>query len=443
MVRIAQKMGYHRDGEMLGLDSYETEMRRRLWWQIIMQDSKYAMLSGLSQSLHPLQWDAQAPLNVNDADIFPGSTDKVQSREGPTEMAYVLMLYEMYKFKMAAEKSNDGPALEAALLGQDLSQEKDGEGNSREDAIAKFRENARELNRKMEELENRFVDSNAGPVHKAALTVRPMLTGQLVELLIPLNEQPEYGTEIFGPRDNLFKIFVVGSEQRLGQYEIMKQCGFLWFVRSFFQPDVYALISGHLCERPTGSLADRGWAVLGKIFEYHEELLDMSHRQFAVQAQITLKAWKTREQALLQAGIPLETPDFIRKFRELAPSQDSKSSGQSQPSNTPPIPNPADAQQQAAMMMRRNQMMAHHQQLQQQQQMPQQMHQQSPMQASQTGGMDPFLGGLFDVSNINWDVFGDMGGANEQVTSNMFGYPFSSGGFGNASGGGANSGGQF
>ena len=32
--RIANAMGVHRDGAQFGLDPYETEMRRRLWWQV-------------------------------------------------------------------------------------------------------------------------------------------------------------------------------------------------------------------------------------------------------------------------------------------------------------------------------------------------------------------------------------------------------------------------
>lgn len=73
-MRVAQKMGYHRDGELLGLSPFETEMRRRIWWQIIMQDAKNAMVSGLSHALLPLHWDTKSPQNVNDADLFPTAT---------------------------------------------------------------------------------------------------------------------------------------------------------------------------------------------------------------------------------------------------------------------------------------------------------------------------------------------------------------------------------
>ncbi|KAG5660910.1 hypothetical protein KAF25_002553, partial [Fusarium avenaceum] len=52
-VRMAQKMGLHRDGETLGLPPFETEIRRRLWWQIYMLDARSAVQSGLGPSLMP------------------------------------------------------------------------------------------------------------------------------------------------------------------------------------------------------------------------------------------------------------------------------------------------------------------------------------------------------------------------------------------------------
>lgn len=414
LVRIGQKMGYHRDGELLGLDPFETEMRRRLWWQIIVQDSKYAMFSGLSQSLLPHHWDTKAPQNINDADIFPGSTEKVQPREGPTEMAFVLLMNEIYRFKIETDKPNTAPVFEAAILGQDLGLDAETSAALQQDTFATFRAHMRELTEKMEDIETRLVDVNAGAVHKAAMALRPMMMGRISDMIVPIHEQPEYGTEIFGPKDNLFKIFIMGTEQRLTQYDTMSECGFLWYIKFYFQLDMFAVMTGQLCQRPTGSLADRAWAGVERVHYYHEELFDMSLKQYAVQAQMTLKAWRTREQAFLQAGRTLETPHFIKHLRDIAPSYDSsRSTGQA--SATPPTSVAQDQQRQVAALFQQQQPMAP---------MSQQQQQQQPQQ--QTAGMDPFLGGLLDMPSLNWDVFGDlMNNPTSQVSAGMFGYGFS------------------
>lgn len=75
------------------------------------------MMSGLSQSLLPLLWDSKAPQNVNDADLVRSFSEPIRPRDRPTEMAFCLLLNELYKFKTEADKSNDSPAFEAAVLG--------------------------------------------------------------------------------------------------------------------------------------------------------------------------------------------------------------------------------------------------------------------------------------------------------------------------------------
>ncbi|KAG6246577.1 hypothetical protein E4U23_004528 [Claviceps purpurea] len=416
VVRIAQKMGYHRDGESLGLDMYETEMRRRIWWQIMIQDAKYAMLSGLNHSPPSLHWDSKMPTNVNDADIFPGSTASVQARDGPTEMAFVLMLNEIYKFKLQAEERDGNSAFEAALLGQDIGPDEEASNAM----LQKFRDCFRELEVRLLELEDKFVDVNAGNVHKAAQGVRHIFMGNLSGMMVPLRQHPEYGTEIFGPKDILFKMFVVASEQRLNQYEAMGECGFLWFAKSYFQLDVFAVMTGQLCQKPTGGLADRAWITVEQIYCYHDELYDMSSKQSVIQAQITLKAWKIREQYYMQHGRHLETPRYILHLRELLPSADSRSSVSY--NVTPTAFNQNDAQSQPCASSFQPEMCAHNISHQQQQQLPKSTSQFRQDALQGAGSMDPFLGDVLDMSTLNWDVLGDVMNLNNELSPDMFGY---------------------
>jgi len=107
-------MGLHRDGELLGLPPFETEMRRRIWWQIILIDAVHALMSGLGQSLLPHSWDTKRPNNIHDADLYPAMTS-LQPRDGPTDMIYCLVSYEMAKMMV------DTPNLEAVILGNEVS----------------------------------------------------------------------------------------------------------------------------------------------------------------------------------------------------------------------------------------------------------------------------------------------------------------------------------
>jgi len=45
-IRIAQRVGLNTDGTTFGLLPFEVEMRRRLWWQLILIDHRVSELSG-------------------------------------------------------------------------------------------------------------------------------------------------------------------------------------------------------------------------------------------------------------------------------------------------------------------------------------------------------------------------------------------------------------
>ncbi|KAM0253105.1 hypothetical protein ACHAQJ_007427 [Trichoderma viride] len=380
IVRIAQKMGYHRDGSQLNLNPFETEMRRRIWWHIMMLDAKCAMISGLSQTWLTNNWDTKRPLNLNDADLYPGSTEPVVERDGPTEMAFVMVIGEMFAFKIEADGSNESRAFEAAIMGQTLEENTDPE-NSTKTIFDRFRKKAEELEERLVEIEKNYVDIRAGNAHAAAIAIRPMLTHRLAEMLVPMEEQPEWGSEIFGPKDNFFKVLLMMMEHKTEAHEKMVAAGFQWFMRMHFQLDVFAVFTGLLHDRPMGNLSDRAWEVMGKIYVDHPDFSDMTIKQHVAQAQFVLKAWRARDVAFARAGQRIDVPDFVNRLRDLVPCNDAKSSAQGS------VTSPATVTPQ-----------------------------QQPM-----AGFNQFLGGYLDVSTVNWEMFGEfLPNSGEQLSAAMF-----------------------
>lgn len=97
-VRIAQRMGLHRDGETLGLPPFEVQMRRRVFWQIILLDGFAGQHSGTGINLTPKSWDVKKPLNVGDNQIYPGMTEISETKDGATDMLFVLTRIELSEF---------------------------------------------------------------------------------------------------------------------------------------------------------------------------------------------------------------------------------------------------------------------------------------------------------------------------------------------------------
>ncbi|KAI0390916.1 fungal-specific transcription factor domain-containing protein [Xylariaceae sp. FL0594] len=316
IIRMAQKMGYHRDGEKLELSPFETEMRRRLWWHILVQDSQNAMLSGMSQSWCPTNWGTKLPLNVDDSDMLPDSAEPLVPRDGPTDMAFVLMLHQYVRFVL---ESN--PKLDAAfsLLRdgiKDGDQEETHAGQATQNAVDIYRGLVRDFDSKLAIFEERYVDRAAGGVQEAALMVRPLLVGKLKSIVTPMREHAEFGTEVTHPADSLFKSFIYNQKQNEPYYRRLHQLGFLWFRQNSFPHEALINLTRRLRKKPTEPLTAEAWNTLKVLHELHPDLNDLSQKRSLRQAKLTLRAWDCRERALKACGQQPEVPRFIQRLRE-------------------------------------------------------------------------------------------------------------------------------
>ncbi|CRK40515.1 hypothetical protein BN1708_008242, partial [Verticillium longisporum] len=373
LIRIAHKMGLHRDGETLNLTAFEIETRRRVWWQILMLDSKFALVSGFNDTLLPWGWDTKIPSNVNDADLFPGSTEPLQPREGPTEMIFCILLYEIGKF-ISQNRLPDFE--EVVLLGQGP-EPGTAPGDSIRASLDRYNAMVDGLEERLIAIEQRYLDISAGPTHLMSSRLRPMILDKIRHMLIPMRETPEWGSEVFNVQDNIFRISLFHQEHNLTYYELQDNQSFLWFHKLHFQFEVFAFLVGQLYQRrQTGSLADRMWNVIDKVYMYHEELWDMSQKQYSELAAFIVRAWAKRERALTSMCTPFDVPVCVPKLQDRVP----------QPSSGASSNGPSPAQPGHMEMPHLNNGGAPH-----------------------TDGQLDFLGNFFDNSPLDWDMWGDMG----------------------------------
>ncbi|KAJ5999041.1 hypothetical protein N7451_006851 [Penicillium sp. IBT 35674x] len=96
--RIAQRMGIHRDGSGYGLSIYETEIRRRIWFQVVVLDATSAQSCGVASTPLPANADTKPPMNINDSDLDPRMTELPCEKQGPTEMMFCLARSEFGKW---------------------------------------------------------------------------------------------------------------------------------------------------------------------------------------------------------------------------------------------------------------------------------------------------------------------------------------------------------
>ncbi|KAK7414044.1 hypothetical protein QQX98_007076 [Neonectria punicea] len=282
------KMGLHRDGEALGLSPFETEIRRRIWWHIVLLDAKSAIDSGLSPSLLPGPSDCKMPANLNDSDMNPDATEPYRDRDGPTEMIVCLLLYKMGEFLLKT------PGMQTMVF--NLEVDAIGPGSQPGDVPpGRFEELTEEMKASLDDIMERCSSPGGGSIHELAMQVRFSILDKIHGMLRPPHEQPEWGTDITSPQDNLFKIAITAVDHAMKLYQSTENTGFLWFMRMHFPHKIFFYLVSQLCHRTSGTLSDRAWEQVPGVFHYHQELADMSQKSNMALATVVVRAWKARQ----------------------------------------------------------------------------------------------------------------------------------------------------
>lgn len=91
LLRLATGLGLHRDGTNFRLSPFETEMRRRLWWHIVILDVRTAEDYGTDPMINEWSYDTRMPLHINDDDISPEMKTLPIERDAFTDMTFTMI----------------------------------------------------------------------------------------------------------------------------------------------------------------------------------------------------------------------------------------------------------------------------------------------------------------------------------------------------------------
>ncbi|ETN46654.1 uncharacterized protein HMPREF1541_00840 [Cyphellophora europaea CBS 101466] len=117
LVRLAMKLGLHRDPEVLKLSPFDCEMRRRLWWQIVVLDVLTAQDNDTDPSMLEHSFDTQFPTNVDDQALDISMSTPATNSSKRTDMAFTLRRIQLVQvarkvlFSNHFSKSNGYPIL--------------------------------------------------------------------------------------------------------------------------------------------------------------------------------------------------------------------------------------------------------------------------------------------------------------------------------------------
>ncbi|KAK7433191.1 hypothetical protein QQZ08_000124 [Neonectria magnoliae] len=96
VIRMAQAIGLQRDpSHFENLSIFEAEIRRRVWWVLCTLDVRTSEDQGADFIIASNSFDTKLPLNINDADIRPETSELPAERKAITDMSLPLVLFEL------------------------------------------------------------------------------------------------------------------------------------------------------------------------------------------------------------------------------------------------------------------------------------------------------------------------------------------------------------
>jgi hypothetical protein len=308
-VRIAQGIGLDRDGTVLGLSPFDTEIRRRIWWQLKSHDFRTAELCGLAKfrDLATGAENTKWPANIDDKDLRPSMTSLEPATTGLTDASFVAFKFEMTKFA-GSRIAN------FRKLGKDPS---DWNLDTADNDKDETRASVKILQETLEMKYLRYCDPSQ-PLHLALL-----LIGRYgMNIVTFLTHHPRrWATMAHVPLTERTLVWD-GSIKLLEQYNMMLTnplvCQFAWHAPYFQQWHAFIHILDTLRADPIRPDASKAWQLVGSIYENTPELgSDMKKPIHVAIGNLCLKAYNARESALRSKSMFCPpTPGFVENLRQ-------------------------------------------------------------------------------------------------------------------------------
>lgn len=295
-VRIARRMGMHKESALARCDAFEAEMRRRLWWALVLFDTRIGQLAYADTAILNPIWDCRVPLNVGDAELRPGMASAPIPHGRGTDAAFAVTRAELGDWirNTPAHIGFTEPAL------RPVARKLPGDG----DPAA--------LEGRLEREYLRHLDQG-DPTHFMAMWVA---RGQLAKCHIIQQWADPNAPRTDAERDASLghACRVLECDTRLLTSPLTK--GFVWFLWMHFPFPAYLDIVEDLKRRPFGPLATKAWGVMNKNHEARFPSSDEApdHPMTGIFGSLILDAWRTLQRASRETGKDVSMPEVVARI---------------------------------------------------------------------------------------------------------------------------------
>lgn len=306
--RIAQRMGIHNEASLADCTVFEAEMRRRLWWSLMLFDSRIGQLaSSKTVTLDPT-WDCKVPLNVTDSDLRPEMKEPPPSHSGCTETLFAVVRSEVADFVRYSAFHLDftSPALKAIAR----QQHQDNPGAKGADFA-----------RLATTIQSKYLKScdPDNPLH----FMTTWTTQSYLAKCRLMDHHSKYSTSCVGwtpsQRDtaNTHALTMLECDTKVMTSPLSAR--FRWFNHFYFPFLAYIHIVQDLQKRPHSETAAHAWEVMSDNYEAWFSTMTADGGDSPVLklfAHIIIGAWEACEAATVRnGGTPMQLPRIVSSLK--------------------------------------------------------------------------------------------------------------------------------
>lgn len=308
-IRLGHALGLHREGSKPRLSSFQTELRRRLWWQIVNLDIRSCEDRGSDPFILANSFNTIKPLNINDSDMHPQSKEPLIERKDFTEMTKTRGSHVVW---------------EAALRVGFMMPVREGEESPQ--PMLTFEEKTALINRLEKKLEDeivvhcdpkeplQWVTSVVARLVVARLRLAtyhpPMQDGRL-----SIHQHVSRETVLKAAVQNLEFCHLLDTEPAVAKWQ--------WWFNTRVQWHALAATLAELCVQDKGALVERAWKIVDVVFEDWAARIADSRNGMLWRPikKLMSKAQAKRDESRPQTAVP--QPQLpLPQFRPYSPLQD-------------------------------------------------------------------------------------------------------------------------
>ncbi|KAJ5810452.1 uncharacterized protein N7503_002670 [Penicillium pulvis] len=299
-IRTAQRMGIHSETYLARYSVFEAEMSRRLWWALMMFDTRVGELSGAKTSTLNPTWNCKPPLNINDSDLWAEMKEPPAVQGKATEAVFAVLRSELANYIRHSPFHLEflNPALKP--IARELPKGGD---------VATFE-------KRIEEEYLKYLDEE-NPLHFMAIwTMRAHLSKcHLLERYAKYFDSLAHRTDTESDAAVSQAFRLLECDTKILTSPLTK--GYCWILQIYFPFPAYIHIIQDLKKRPDSNHTEKAWQVMNENYGVRfNSSSGFDGPLFAIFARLIIEAWEALETTYKQSGTQVPCPEIVLNIKQ-------------------------------------------------------------------------------------------------------------------------------